>query len=166
MGILIHYTHNLDAFFKGDLDGKTIYIGGHLGPEEKLFNLLHLAGHTVQWNIDPLLRTLGSELYLNPDDELLRKLQAYEWEANCYALGILHEAGILTLDGWLHQKYLIDMFYLTHFYKTGQKLKRITEVAKKYEFNRDLIPKNPPDFTPVAATKSRNGIVINFDKAE
>lgn len=166
MGIVISYTHNLDAFFKGDLDGRNIYIGNNLGPEEKLFNLLHLAGHTVQWNIDELLRSLGSELYRNPSDQLLQKLQTYEWDANCYALGILHEAGITTMDGWLHQKYLIDMFYLTHFYKTGKKLKRITEVAKKYQFNRDLVPKVPPPFTPKAASKSRNGIVINFDEAQ
>src|ERR1700733_5087783 len=90
MGLVINYTHNLDPFFKGDLDGKTIYIGNHLAKEEKLFNLLHLAGHSVQWNIDPLLRTLGSELYRNPGDKLLKKLQTYEWQANCYALAILH----------------------------------------------------------------------------
>ena len=74
MGLGVHYTQNLDPFFKGDLDGKTIYIGIHLSPEEKLFNLLHLAGHSIQWNIDELLRNLGSELYKNPDDELLKKL--------------------------------------------------------------------------------------------
>ena len=43
MGLVIHYTHNLDPFFKGYLDGKRIFIGDHLNPEEKLFNLLHLA---------------------------------------------------------------------------------------------------------------------------
>ncbi|MEP7144827.1 MAG: hypothetical protein ABI707_18225 [Ferruginibacter sp.] len=69
MGLVIHFTHNLDPFFKGDLDGKRIFIGNHLGAEEKLFNLLHLAGHSIQWNIDELLRNLGSELYLHPDDK-------------------------------------------------------------------------------------------------
>ena len=162
MGIVISYTHHLDHFFKGDLDGKTIFIGDQLPDEEKLFNLLHLAGHTVQWNVDELLRSLGSELFRNPDDALLRKLQVYEWEANCYALGILHEAGITTLDGWLTQKYLIDMFYLTHFYKTGEQLKHITDVGRKYEFNRELIPKWHPSFIPKASDRSRNGIVINF----
>ena len=75
MGLNIVYTHNLDPFFKGDLDGKTIFLGYHLSPSEKLFNLLHLAGHSIQWNTDDLLRTMGSELYTNPSDELLRKLQ-------------------------------------------------------------------------------------------
>jgi len=74
MGLHIVYTHNLDPFFKGDLDGKNIFIGYHLSVSEKLFNLLHLAGHSIQWNTDDLLRTMGSELYINPSDDLLRKL--------------------------------------------------------------------------------------------
>ena len=60
LGLEVIYTHNLDPFFKGDLDGKRIFIGYHLQAEEKLFNLLHLAGHSVQWNVDELLRNLGS----------------------------------------------------------------------------------------------------------
>lgn len=162
LGVSINYTNNLDPFFKGDLDGKTILIGKHLSAEEKLFNLLHLAGHTIQWNLSPLLRDLGSELYRNPDDALLLRLQTYEWEANCYALTLLRNAGTTRLDNWLRQKYIIDMLYLTHFYKTGEKLKKITAVAKAYPFRRDLIPLEIPPFIPNASVKSRNGIVINF----
>ncbi len=162
LGIEISYTHNLDPYFKGDLDGKTIFIGGSLPAEEKVFNLLHLAGHTIQWNISALLRDLGSELYRNPGDELLKLLQTYEWEANCYALTILHKAEGFELDGWLRQKYIIDMLYLTHFYKTGQKLKRITEVAKAYTFNRELEIIEIPEFEPTASKRTRNGLVISF----
>jgi Zn-dependent peptidase ImmA (M78 family) len=162
MGLVINYTHNLDPFFKGDLDGKNIYIGNHLSPEEKVFNLLHLAGHSVQWNIDELLRKMGSELYRNPDDVLLKKLQEYEWQANCYALSVLHKARVFNLDRWLSQKYIIDMLYLTHFYKTGEKLKKITAVAKAYPFKRELESKPVPPFTPVAGTHTRNGLVISF----
>lgn len=162
LDIDINYTKNLDPYFKGDLDGKTIFIGGSLSAEEKVFNLLHLAGHTIQWNISALLRDLGSELYKNPSDELLKLLQTYEWEANCYALTILHKAEGFELDGWLRQKYIIDMFYLTHFYKTGQKLKRITEVAKTYIFNKELEVREIPEFTPNASNRTRNGLVISF----
>ena len=162
MGLIIQYTHNLDPFFKGDLDGKTIYIGNHLSPEEKVFNLLHLAGHSVQWNLDPLLRKMGSELYRNPDDALLLKLQEYEWQANCYALSVLHKANLFNLDKWLSRKYVIDMLYLTHFYKTGEKLKKISAVAKAYPFKRDLESKPVPPFTPEAGTHTRNGLVISF----
>ena len=162
MGLVIQYTHNLDPFFKGDLDGKIIYIGSHLSAEEKVFNLLHLAGHSVQWNIDELLRNLGSELYRNPDDALLLRLQEYEWQANCYALSVLHKAGVFNLDKWLSRKYIIDMLYLTHFYKTGEKLKKITAAAKAYPFKKELESREIPSFTPVAGTHTRNGLVISF----
>ncbi|MDB5210648.1 MAG: hypothetical protein JWQ30_1475, partial [Sediminibacterium sp.] len=49
MSLEIVYTHNLDPYFKGDLDGKRIFIGNHLSAQEKLFNLVHLAGHSIQW---------------------------------------------------------------------------------------------------------------------
>ena len=163
MGLVIQYTHNLDPFFKGDLDGKRIFLGDHLNAEEKLFNLVHLAGHSIQWNINELLRNLGSELYLHPDDKLLKKLQTYEWQANCYGLSILHKAGISHLDKWLSKKYTLDMLYLTHFYKTGKKLKRITKIARAYPFKRELEVIPLPEFTPAASHKTRNGIVISFD---
>ncbi len=162
MGLKVTYTHNLDPFFKGDLDGERIYIGHHLNAEEKLFNLVHLAGHSVQWNIDKLLRELGSELYLNPSDKLLKKLQTYEWQANCYGLSILHKAGITDLDKWLTKKYVLDMLYLTHFYKTGKKLKQITKVAKAYPFKRELKVIPIPQFTPASGERTRNGLVISF----
>jgi len=163
MGLVIHYTHNLDPFFKGDLDGKRIFIGDHLHAEEKLFSLVHLAGHSVQWNINELLRNLGSELYLHPDDKLLKKLQTYEWQANCYGLAILHNAGIFNLDKWLSKKYILDMLYLTHFYKTGKKLKRITKLAKAYPFKRKLTVIPIPSFIPAAGERTRNGLVISFN---
>ena len=162
--IMLEYTHNLDPFFKGDLDGKTIYISESLPYEEKLFNLLHLSGHTIQWSIDNDLREMGSHLIINPDDELLKKLQTYEWQANCYGLALLHMTGEYMLDQWLTQKYLIDMFYLTHWYKTGKKKKEITELAKMYVFNHDLEEKAIPEFTPYPSENRRygNGIVISF----
>ena len=164
LGLVINYTHNLDPFFKGDLDGKTIYIGTHLSAEEKVFNLVHLTGHSIQWNINKLLRDLGSELYLNPDDKLLKKLQVYEWQANCYGLSVLHKAEIFNLDKWLTKKYIVDMMYLTYFYKTGKKLKRITKVAKAFPFKRKLEVSAIPTFTPKAGKKTRNGLVISFNE--
>jgi len=53
---------NLPAFFKGDLDGKTIYISKRLSKEEKLFNILHLTGHTIQWNSNPKMFKLDRKM--------------------------------------------------------------------------------------------------------
>ena len=159
---VVVYTNNLDPFYKGDLDGKRIFLSETLSAGEKLFNLVHLSGHNIQWNTNEELRKMGAHLHPHPDDELLKRLQTYEWQASCYGLSILHRAGITSLDEWLTKKYTLDMMYLTHFYKTGEKLKRITKTAKAYPFKKELKEKQIPSFTPVISRKTRNGIVIAF----
>ncbi len=158
-------TSDLDPYFKGDLDGVRIWIASALDDEEELFNVLHLIGHSVQWNVDKELRSLGSVLHLKPDDDILYKLQQYEWEANCYGLFILHRLEVFDLDEWLYKEYTEDMYYLTHFYKTGEKLKVITDIGRVYEFIRPLVEKEIPGFLPWANPESRRGIVIDFTNA-
>jgi len=155
-------TSDLDPYFKGDLDGVRIWIASALDDEEELFNILHLVGHSAQWNLSNELRGLGSVLHLKPDDKTLYQLQEYEWEANCYGLSILHDLNVFDLDIWYSDKYKEDMYYLTHFYKTGEKLREVTDISKLYEFNRPLIQKNIPAFIPKANPERRTGIVIDF----
>jgi hypothetical protein len=165
IGIQMVDTSELDPYFKGDLNGVSIWIAEALGDEEELFNSLHLIGHSVQWNVSKELRAMGSVFYTNPDDELLKKLQVYEWEANCYGLWVLHNLGVKDLDKWLFEKYREDMFYLTHFYKTGEKLKEITDFARSHEFIWPLEEKEVPAFTAYPNEESRNGIVVDFTNA-
>lgn len=161
LGFNIVIRNDLDKYFKGDLDGLNIYCSD-MKDEDKLFNVLHLVGHNIQWNVSDSLRKLGSKLYENPSDELLKKLQEYEWEANCYALFLLHEVGCFSLDNWLNENYRKDMLYLTHFYKTGEKVKINSEISQKYSFTKELIPKKIPKFVPIKSEHNRNGIVIDF----
>ena len=165
LGITVIDTSALDPYFKGDLDGVRIWIASALDDEEELFNVLHLLGHTVQWNISNELRTLGSVLHYRPDDQLLRKLQEYEWEANCYGLFIFHQLGIYDLDNWLSEIYKMDMFYLTHYYKTGEKLKEVTDFSLSHQFTWPLTEKKIPLFIPFPSAESRNGIVLDFTNA-
>ena len=165
LGLSIIDTSDLDPYFKGDLDGIRIWIASALDDDEELFNVLHLVGHSVQWNVSNELRSLGSVLHLKPDDGTLYKLQQYEWEANCYGLCILHKLQVLDLDEWLSRKYTEDMYYLTHFYKTGEKLKEITDISRVYEFTWPLVEKEIPIFSPWANPETRRGIVIDFTNA-
>lgn len=165
VGLSIVDTSDLDPYFKGDLDGVSIWIASALDDEEELFNVIHLIGHTVQWNVCKNLRALGSILHTNPDDKTLRQLQEYEWESNCYGLWILHRKGIFDLDQWLFEKYREDMYYLTNYYKTGEKLREITDFAKANEFAWPLVPKPIPKFFPYANKETRKGIVIEFNRA-
>lgn len=165
LGLTIIDTSDLDPYFKGDLDGVRIWIASALDDEEELFNVLHLVGHSIQWNISTELRSLGSVLHQKPDNDTLFRLQQYEWEANCYGLFILHELDVFDLDTWLTEKYIEDMSYLTHFYKTNEKLKEITDISRAYQFNRALMVKEFPSFTAWANTETRRGIVIDFTNA-
>lgn len=165
MHIQVIDTSDLDPYFKGDLDGARIWIASALDDEEELFNVLHLLGHSVQWNVSDELRALGSVLHEKPNDQLLRQLQQYEWEANCYGLYLFHTIGVYDLDEWLSEKYRMDMFYLTHYYKTGEKLKEITNIALAYQFTWALVEKKIPEFVPFANPETRRGIVIDFTNA-
>ncbi len=163
LGLIVKDSTTLNSYFKGDTNGQKIWTSFKLNDEDELFNVLHMIGHCIQWGISEELRNLGSVLHTNPDDILLRRLQEYEWEANCYALYLLHDLGIYNLDKWLSDQYHKDMYYLTHFYKTGEKVKEITETALRYAFIKELYPKEIPKFTPHAILGSRDGIVIDFN---
>src|SRR6266852_259842 len=43
----------------GDLDGAEIHIDFAVAPEQRLFLLAHLFGHTVQWNVSPRAFEIG-----------------------------------------------------------------------------------------------------------
>lgn len=163
MGLVLIDSKTLNPYFKGDLNGEKIWINFDMDDEEELFNVLHMIGHAIQWGMSEELKALGSVLHQNPDDKLLRRLQEYEWEANCYGLAVLHDLGIFTLDNWLFEKYQKDMMFLTHFYKTGEKVRTITQIAIDHAFILSLEAKAiPKTFVPTTIEGTRNGIVIDF----
>lgn len=168
MGVIVIDSKTLNPYFKGDLDGTRIWINFDMDDEEELFNVLHMIGHAVQWGLDPVLKELGSKLHANPDEQLLKRLLEYEWEANCYGLAVLHDLGIFDLDQWLEDCYEKDLFLLTHFYKTGEKVKYSYVVPTSsrnvaIEAMKQLIAKPiPKTFIPTTIEGSRDGIVIDF----
>lgn len=108
--------------FTGDLDGAEIHVDHDLTAEDALFILVHLFGHTVQWNLSPDLRALGAVRGPGLSDEVLARLVGYEREACRYSLQLLHEAGVDDLDAWLSDFAACDLAYLIHFYKHDEKL--------------------------------------------
>lgn len=84
--------------FTGDLDGARILLDFHLTPEDATFTVAHLFGHTVQWNVSPRARELGTLSPVGPSQELLEELATYEREAARYSLALLRHAGAAHLD--------------------------------------------------------------------
>ena len=142
--------------FTGDLDGSTILVDYDLDAEEALFILVHLFGHTVQWNVSPADREFGLLEVEDPTEELLASLERYEVDAARYSLQLFHEAGVRDLDQWLANFAACDIAYLLHFYRTGSK-------QEFKSFWRDqapcLTPMPIPEFTPTRWV-SRSGTVI------
>src|SRR5579872_2062429 len=49
----------VNGSYTGQFDGREIWVDLDRDPEEAVFILVHLFGHTVQWNLDEKLRQLG-----------------------------------------------------------------------------------------------------------
>lgn len=109
--------------FTGDLDGAAIAVDHDLDLEEALFILIHLFGHTVQWNVSPRARELaeaqGTPQVWTP--EALAAVEEYERDACRISLQLLHEVGVRDLDQWVSDFAACDLRYLFHFYKTGER---------------------------------------------
>jgi SAM-dependent methyltransferase len=144
--------------FTGDLDGAQIKVDHANSPEDALFIIAHLFGHTVQWNLSESGRTIGNQ---TPDPNLsrerMRELYQYELAAARYSLALFHEAKVPHFDQWLSDYFHCDWSYLSHFYKTGEK----GEFRSFWRDNTRLItPLAIPDFTPKAWTTRWAGIVV------
>lgn len=144
--------------FTGDLDGAEIHIDHDLEAEEALFILVHLFGHTVQWNLSERGRVLGVQ---QPDPEIsaerLAELYQYEREAAELSLTLFHDAGVHDLDGWLADFFHCDWAYLQQFYRTGQKapFRSFWTVGTPR-----LQPRPIPDFTPTQWRTRWDGVVV------
>ena len=145
--------------FTGDLDGASIAVDYDLDAEEALFILVHLFGHTVQWNVSPRERELGLlevRAEQRPSEALLADLAEYERTGARYSLQLFHEAGVHDLDQWLADFAACDVAYLLHVYRTGEK-------RPFRSFWRDgcppLAPLPIPDFRPTRWV-ARSGTVI------
>jgi hypothetical protein len=141
----------------GDLNGSEIQIDYAVTAEQRLFLLLHLFGHTVQWNVNPRSFEIGRPRIPPVDQRLLPEIVDYEREAASYALALLLETGIAGLDQWLSDYTACDMAYLEHYYRTGEK-------REFSSFWRDktpvLLPRPVPEFTPAQRRFRNDGIVI------
>lgn len=150
-------TRSIPAPLLGDLDGAEIHIDPAVTPEQRLFLVAHLFGHTVQWNVNDAAFEIG-KLFQPPVEEgLLATIMDYEQEAASYSLSVFHQAGIDAADQWLSDYSACDLTYLRHFYRTGEK-------RAFPSFWRDhaslVIAKPVPPFTPTKRVFRTDGVVI------
>jgi hypothetical protein len=143
--------------YRGDLDGSTIQIDDSLTAEERVFLAIHLFGHTIQWNLSPRAREIGSLVQQSPDDAMLAELTEYERTACRYGQHLLHEVGVRDLDSWLADFSAADSKLLQHFYRTGER----RPVGSFWQVGQPLLsPLEIPPFEPRAWKPRRRGIVV------
>ena len=150
-------TRDVPDPLTGDLNGAEIHIDYAVTPEQRLFLLAHLFGHTVQWNISPGAFELGRPQSPPVSGECLPALMDYEAEAARYALGLLHEVGITDVDQWFADYAACDAAYLRHYYLTAEK----REFLSFWRAGTLPLQAQPvPAFTPANRAFRSDGIVI------
>jgi len=150
-------TVEVGGNFVGDLDGAEIRIDPSATPEQRLFLLGHLFGHTVQWNTDTAAFLLGQPQSPPVPEEALPPLLAYEREAASYGLALLAEAGAGAVEPWYSNYSACDLDYLTHYYRTGEK----GEFRSFWREGRPLLAaRTIPFFQPVRRVFRAQGVVI------
>jgi hypothetical protein len=103
----------------GTFDGAEIGIDYANELEMSLFVLVHLFGHTVQWNVVPSYRTIDERVRPGAPPEVIEESRVYERNASRLGLTLLHDAGIKDRDQWLSDWSGSDWKYLSSFYATG-----------------------------------------------
>jgi hypothetical protein len=157
-----HYGIRVRSFdvaapFSGDLDGEEIRIDPEFGVELMVFNLVHLFGHTVQWNLLGRVPDIGSKPPGQYSAADLEEVTSYERDASRYGQELLHETGIQDLDHWLADLSASDITYLEHFYATGVK-GSLADFRKTGQ--PPLTPLPIPAFKPRRLSFRADGVVI------
>jgi hypothetical protein len=131
----------------GDFDGARIMVDYDQDLESAFFILVHLFGHTVQWNLSEAFREIGKDTAPGiRSAEAMQRIEVYERDASRYSLKLMHEVGITDLDQWLSDWWWADWQYLNHFYRTGEK-RPFTDFLKAGQA-APLRPLDIPPFTP------------------
>lgn len=133
-------------------DGVSILIEESLKADMKLFVLLHVFGHTVQWAVSSARREIGLRQFRpgEIDDSILREIHRYEMEAGRYGLQLLRDAGVRRLDQWLSDWTAADWRYLREIYLLGRRPDPVNGFKKRFlRFGSPLLqPLRIPEFRP------------------
>src|SRR5947209_15729034 len=104
----------------GTFDGSEIGIDWANDLDMSLFVLVHLFGHTVQWNTVASYRTIDQRVKPGAPPEVIEEARLYEQNASRLGLALLHDAGIRDRDQWISDWWGSDWKYLSTYYATGK----------------------------------------------
>ena len=150
-------TTDVPSPFTGDLDGASIQVDFDNDLENALFIVIHLFGHTVQWNSSARAREIGLATRAQWSEAEIVEVVTYEQQACAYSLQLLHDCDVRDLDQWLSDFAWCDGAYLAHFYRTGEKV----PFRKFWRDQAPLVQPVPlPDFQPTQWRSRWSGVVV------
>src|SRR3954464_6662034 len=117
-GFAIEYR-DLEAPRTGIFDGLRIVIDPDVGFEMQCFLLLHLFGHSVQWVAPSIEYKLADLQHTEDKTRFMQVLHDYEREAAGFAMQLMRERGVTTLDQWFSDFVETDWCYVERYYQTG-----------------------------------------------
>ena len=109
----------------GDFDGVTIKIDYDQELDLAFYILLHLFGHSVQWNLSKRYRDLGQDQSIPKPPEVMEEIYHYERDATRFALALCRDAQlqpIAEIAQWVSDWFAADYAFLERFYTTGERL--------------------------------------------
>jgi hypothetical protein len=118
-GFVIEYR-DLEPPRTGIFDGLRIVIDPDVGFEMQCFLLLHLFGHSVQWVAPSLAHKLDALQHTEDRRQFMQVLRAYELEAAGFAMELMHQVGVTTLDQWFSDFVETDWRYVEGYYQTDR----------------------------------------------
>jgi hypothetical protein len=133
----------------GDFDGVAIKIDFELELDLAFYVLLHLFGHSVQWNLSAEYRELGQDQAIPKPPDVMARIHVYERDATRFALTLCREAGLEPLDEidrWVSDWFDADYAFLARFYSTGERLNP-RDLLRPGQ-GELLTPLAIPEFTP------------------
>lgn len=144
-GFIVHTRCDVKDPNTGEFDGLNIWIEENQSMEQALYVLLHLFGHSVQWNVDDELRELGLDVSLVKTPEELTRIYTYERQASEMGLTLLHSIEHSHLQQWISNWFNADWFWLKHLYETGESVDYLQYWIDDAEL---LSPTQVPIFSP------------------
>ena len=111
--------------------------------------LLHLFGHSVQWNLSEEYRRLGQDQRIPKSADEMKQIHVYERDATRYSLALCRQADLQPLDEidrWVSDWFDADFAFLERFYTTGERLDPRSLLRPGQ--GELLTPLEIPEFTP------------------
>ena len=115
-GFTLEYR-DLEPPRTGIFDGLRIVIDPDVGFEMQCFVLLHLFGHSVQWVAPSLAHKLDALQHTTDKEQFMQVLHDYEYEAAEFGMQLMHQVGIMDLDGWYSDFVGTDWRYVERYYR-------------------------------------------------